>query len=192
MKYRDLILFAAGLVVGGVGTWLIVKKYYEDLANEEIESVKDYYKQDLAEKKGKAEQLGKEKAAMADQILYRETVKHTAYSAISQEGDEEESMETERVIAPIPDPLPEPYIITPDQYVAEERDFEKVTVTWYVRNKVLVSEDDELVEIETSIGEEALEHFSEYMPNLVYVRNEKLEIDYEVILDEDEYYPMGE
>lgn len=191
MKYKEMILFAAGLIVGGVGTWLVVRKHYEDLANEEIESVKEYYKQDLTERKEHVRRLGKDKAAMADSILYRDTVQKTAYSRMSEE-DEDMEIEKEQVIEPIPDPLPEPYVIAPEQYIAEARDFDKVTVTWYVRNKALVSEDDELIEVETSIGEEALEHFEECGDHLVvYVRNERLEIDYEVILDEDDYYPVG-
>ena len=39
------------------------------------------------------------------------------------------------------------------------------------------------LDIEETIGEESLEHFGEYADDLLYVRNERKEIDYEVTKD---------
>lgn len=40
---KEPLIFAAGVAIGSVATWLAIKKKYADLAQEEIDSVKDIY-----------------------------------------------------------------------------------------------------------------------------------------------------
>ena len=40
---NEPLIFAAGLAVGSVVTWLIVKKKYKDMAQEEINAVKESF-----------------------------------------------------------------------------------------------------------------------------------------------------
>ena len=39
----NLAIFVAGAAVGSIATWAIVKKKYEQIANEEIKSVKEVF-----------------------------------------------------------------------------------------------------------------------------------------------------
>ena len=42
--FSNLVIFATGAVVGSLATWQFVKKKYEQLAQEEIDSVKEAFK----------------------------------------------------------------------------------------------------------------------------------------------------
>lgn len=77
-----------------------------------------------------------------------------------------------------------PYVISARQFVDENQDYEKITLNYFDKDDVLMDEDREQIDmVEDVIGEGSLSKFgSKGGPsNLVYVRNEKLEIDYEVI-----------
>ena len=41
---NKVFIFAAGAIIGSVVTWKIVKTKYEQIANEEIESVKERFR----------------------------------------------------------------------------------------------------------------------------------------------------
>ena len=51
----NLLLFVTGAAVGSVVTWKLVKTKYEQLANEEIESVKAVFNRRAKESKEKLE-----------------------------------------------------------------------------------------------------------------------------------------
>lgn len=76
-----------------------------------------------------------------------------------------------------------PYVISDTDFIAGHRMHDQVTVNYY---------DDGIAEealnpgclfddIDGTIGRESLEHFGEYEEDVVFVRNERLGIDYEVI-----------
>lgn len=78
----------------------------------------------------------------------------------------------------------EPYIIEVDEFFNGKVNYDKVTLTYYDRDGSLVDESEELVHnVVDTIGEEALFEFGNKSddPNVVYIRNEKLAIDYEII-----------
>ena len=47
---KNVFIFLAGVGVGSLVTWKYVERKYRNLAEEEIESVKELYKEKLAEK----------------------------------------------------------------------------------------------------------------------------------------------
>ena len=67
---KEPLIFAAGVAIGSVVTWLAVKKKYADMAQEEIDTVKDIY--------AKINQEAIDKAAAAknkpDIMLYTQAV----------------------------------------------------------------------------------------------------------------------
>ena len=81
-----------------------------------------------------------------------------------------------------------PYVISPDEFgEMEDEDYDKVSFTYYA-DGVLADEYDEIVEnIDEIIGEESLTHFGEYEDDSVFVRNDKLKCDYEILLDQRNY-----
>jgi hypothetical protein len=112
-----------------------------------------------------------------------------AKEVLGYTGDEDEEIEF------IPNPRQteiqdKPFVITVDLFAEDCVNYDKLTVYYYEVDNVLVDEgDDAQMDIETSIGYEALDEFGYGNPNpdLVYVRNDHLEIDYEVIRLGDSY-----
>ena len=76
-----------------------------------------------------------------------------------------------------------PYILTREEYMLSEPDYTQTTVTYFEADEVLADERDEPIEnAEKKIGLENLRFGSgSGDPNLVYIRNDDLEIDFEVI-----------
>ena len=67
-------------------------------------------------------------------------------------------------------------------------DYDLVSLEYYA-DKVLVDEDDHPIQdVEYMVGEDSLEHFGEYEEDAVYVRNDLIKTDFEILLVESRYY----
>ena len=79
-----------------------------------------------------------------------------------------------------------PYIIPPEDF-GDYPDYETISLTYY-NDKVLTDEYNEIVDdIDDLIGEDSLNHFGEYEDDSVFVRNDALKVDYEILLDPANY-----
>lgn len=81
-----------------------------------------------------------------------------------------------------------PYILEHNEFFESEN--QMVTLTWFEGDEVLSDEHDEHVpDIDRVIGEDNLLRFGYGSgdPNILYVRNEKMEIDFEVVKNEGKY-----
>lgn len=100
-------------------------------------------------------------------------------------GETEESVECVR--EPHPDTLPGPVIIPEDEFANDWR-FEKCTIMYYIGDDTLADEDDTIMDdIENTVSREALRVLVDEDLDAVYVRNEKLGIDYEITSNERKY-----
>jgi hypothetical protein len=80
----------------------------------------------------------------------------------------------------------QPYVIPPEDF-GELDDYEKISLTYYA-DRVLADDNDELVEnVEDIVGFESLDSFGEYEYDSVFVRNDRLKCDYEILLDQREF-----
>lgn len=83
-----------------------------------------------------------------------------------------------------------PYTITYDQYYEDYNGHDKKTYTYYEGDATLTDERDRPIDdIAKVIGHESLNYFgvSSKDKNIVHVRNERLETDYEIVKDERDY-----
>lgn len=83
-----------------------------------------------------------------------------------------------------------PYVITHDEYFAAEDEYEQISLTYYEEDDTLVNEKDTPInEIDKMIGDEALARFGHGSKdkNIVYVRNDRLQSDFEVIRSSGSY-----
>lgn len=80
------------------------------------------------------------------------------------------------------------YIIPPEEF-GTNAGYEEISLTYY--SDGVVADDDENImsdeEIEKTIGFESLKHFGEYEPDSVFVRNDHIRADYEILQDERSY-----
>lgn len=82
--------------------------------------------------------------------------------------------------------LLKPYVISPEEF-GEFEEYEKISLTYYA-DQVLTDENNEEVDdVEEIVGEESLTHFGEYEDDSVFVRNDRLKCDYEILLDQRNY-----
>ena len=74
-----------------------------------------------------------------------------------------------------------PYVISPEQ-LGDIKEFSSQALDYFA-DGVLADGWGVKLDIEETIGEDALDHFGDYVDDIVYVRNERTEIDYEVTRD---------
>lgn len=76
-----------------------------------------------------------------------------------------------------------PYILHQDEFYSDERGYAQQTLTYYAGDQILVDEHDKpIYNYGSIVGELNFGHGSND-PNVVYVRNEKQEAEYEILLD---------
>lgn len=82
-----------------------------------------------------------------------------------------------------------PYVISHDEYFAAEREYDTIQLTYYEKDDTLVGEDDRAIDDLRIINEDNLARFGHGSrdKNIVYIRNERLETDYEVTLSDQSY-----
>ena len=91
------------------------------------------------------------------------------------------------------DPMPnEPYVISPDNY-GENDNYTQISLVYYAGDEVLADDEDEVVEdIEDTVGEDFAEHFGEYEDDSVFIRNDRLRCDYEILRDNRSFSDVAE
>lgn len=187
MKYRliNVLMFAAGAAIGSAVTWKIVKDKYERIAQEEIDSVKAAFadratdcQDDVAETAEvdanqiqinweDLEDLDEEDEDDEDGDLnaYEQMVKK--YS--KKKGGAEEMAER-------------PYVISPYDF-GELDNYSQFELTYYA-DGTLEDEDYNIVDdVDDLIGQTSLYTFGEYEDDSVFVRNDRLRADFQILKD---------
>lgn len=115
---------------------------------------------------------------------------------IVPEGAEAPKAKTVKVKKPLEfPPLPErmdeiaagrPYLISVDEFMTSNEEYDKTTITYFEGDDTLCDEREEIVpDVEGVITADALTRFGQLSNdrNIVYVRNDKISTDFEVIRD---------
>ncbi len=190
----NVFAFAAGAAIGSVVTWKILKTKYrqtiEEEINKQVESVREAYTDAYSTVKSELKDLEKavnetpeetpENIHNIDIRQYRSLLTDEEYNDYTKGGAEMTR---------------KPYVIPPEEY-GEKLGYDMVSLQYYA-DGVLV--DDaynkyEAHEIEMLVGLKSLEHFgdNEKDPDVVYVRNEDRETDYEILAVEDHYEDLSD
>lgn len=188
-----IIIFTAGAAIGSVITWKVVENKWKKIAEDEIESMREYFikkyqKEESAEETKESkeiEDLNSAKKAitskhheerLAGLEKAREIVTNMGYSDQSNINAEREG-----------DYMIQPYVIKdPDDF--GETGYEMVTMVYYEGNNVLEEDFEGPIpedEIDDLVGEDFASHFGENPddPDTVYIRNDSKKIDYEIRKD---------
>lgn len=163
-----ILSFIAGVAVGVGATWYYFKTRYEQIMEEDAQGLRELYSEE-------SEAEPKEEAPNPSADI-REL------AAISQENnyvnynDLKEATKLE----------PRPYVINPTEY--DDNDEYETATLYYYADGVLVDDNDVPVEdADDIVGLESLTHFGEYEEDSVFVRNDRLRCDYEILLDTRNY-----
>lgn len=186
MPVNSYIIFAGGMVAGGLAGYLVARAMYKkeiERLNQEIDDIADKAYKDWCRDNGKSAKEGAEednkKLSDAEQRAYMERMHLDRYSGTAYEPEDIEG--------PI-EASDRPYIITYDEFANEHiADFEKNTLTYYDKDDVLVNDEMELLNIDYYIGRDNLEHVGEEEKDALFIRNEKNCVDYEVLVTHEKF-----
>lgn len=156
MSKASLASFIFGFAAGAAVAVLCVRRKYAAIAQEEIDSVKDVF-----------------------------TVRHTETSE-QEERKEYESMakiySTENETRKDDGMKDKPYVISPDEF-GEKEDYDTISLTYYADDVLTDDNNDVVNNISGTVGEDFHTHFGEYEDDSVFIRNDTLKCDYEVLRD---------
>lgn len=168
-RMKIFISFSIGAAVGSVVTWKLLKNKYKQFADEEIESVKEVFDKKLERKVN--EEIEKRKKDMLSGMV-------NAFGYSGKENNKEEDTGDMAENTNV-------YVIPPEEF--GEIGYETESLTYY-NDKVLTDESDNVIEnVEELVGKNSLETFGEYEDDSVFVRNDNLKKDFEILLDTRNY-----
>ena len=172
-KTINFMMFVLGVAVGAVVTWRYVEKKYEQIPQDEREAE---FTEDT-EVRIKADNA-KEKPSIIEYAARLREQSYTNYSDMIDEKLEEVKEE--------PMSVDEPYVIAPEEF-GDLDDYETISLTYYA-DQILADDNDVIVDdVEDVVGFDSLNNFGEYEDDSVFVRNDRLKCDYEILLDQRKY-----
>lgn len=191
LYFLTFILGAAG---GSFVTYKLLKNKYEEIAQEEIDSVKEMYRNaqedaelDKSENEGDdpfiydPKKMAKKSIDKPDIMEYSKKVEKLNYSEYSKS-----KISDKLEVGPDPKDTDDPYVISPEEF-GEDDTYDTINLTYYA-DGVLADENDEEVEnVDGTIGLDSLETFGTYEDDSVHVKNDRLRAYYEILRDERNY-----
>lgn len=167
-KIVGLVTFVTGAAIGSLATWRILKERYEKLAEEDSRSIREAFaRRELAIQNQNTEPVKTETDKVLEKFGY---------------GSEHIPKEEENEEKGGPVAMDKPYVIDPFDS-GNGGEYEIYSLTYYA-DGVLVDDAGELIEdIDATVGIESLSHFGEYEDDSVFVRDDDLRVDYEILRD---------
>lgn len=192
-KFINALMFAAGAAIGSAVTWKIVKTRYERIVQEEIESIKEVFagnEPEVAQEKdddsddeagsdqgqsgkinwAELEDLDDEEDEEFSEAVISEYTRLTANYSNNEEKGGAKNM------------AKDPYVISPYDF-GELDEYHQVELTYYA-DGTLEDEDYNIVtDVDELLGAGSLYTFGEYEEDAVFVRNERLQTDFQILKD---------
>ncbi|WP_417040231.1 hypothetical protein [Coprobacter fastidiosus] len=171
-----VFIFTMGAAVGSLVTWKIVKTKYEKIAQEEIDSVKEVF----SRKENQIyEHIIRENSAEEHKIEAKpdlqelaEQIKTLKYVIEAEEKSEVKDR---------------PYVISAEEFGQADDDYDIVSLNYYADEVLTDDFDIPIVNADDVVGLESFKHFGEYVEDVVYVRNDKLKAEYEIVRMDEKY-----
>lgn len=218
LRQEILAAFGCGAVVGGVVTAVVLDRQlrlkYNKIADDEIEHMKDFYREKEAELLDEQKKIASQpkpnletmtrnlkEVAKSELISEREGYSQPVTPEDVEELQEREAAEEEERNAFVDLPgwnydqqvagrtADKPFIMHFEEYQQSECSHQ-ITITYFEGDDVLIDESDEVISKKDEVvGMENLAKFGfgSGDRNVVYVRNPKLDIEYEILRHQGHY-----
>ena len=194
---KNVLIFIGGAALGSVVTWKILEKKYRDLADEEINSVVEKFKklseidqktiEKLVDKEEKSPEEKIEETNDTQKVNYSKTTRRQPKVVppvnlitdedLDEEGYLKDVTEENRII---------PYQIQEDDFGMIQ--FYGTKTLRYYTDDILADEVDAIFETrDIDLGPDALKYFDETDDDVMYIRDEDNEMDYEIIKEDISY-----
>lgn len=191
MNKRELLYLVSGMAIGAAGAIIGLKEYFTIKMNDEISALADYYDQkiddikaglkfhdpeidaDFDEQEKKEKKVESKRSAKPDAEVepdYKEIIEKLNYNQYSTKSSKETG----------------PYIISFEEY-SDYTNYIKKIVSYFSEDEVAMdSETEEVIDdVNKVLGFKNLEDFGDN--NEIYIRNEELGTDYQVVLETSSY-----
>lgn len=195
-------LTLGGFIAGAAVAGFAVKRKYENILQEEIDSVKkafsDAKKVDETEKPVGVEtqtdifEPEPDKSTLVVGLQYNRDNEEdrTDYAAVAEKYVEEETSIPEIILTRVDydedDHDQGPYVISSEQFYQEHPEYEKNTISYFVEDDTLLDDQEVIIpDPEFVVGSRAFEYFGHRSgdKNIVYIRNPEISSDFEVLRD---------
>ena len=196
-KIVNVLIFAVGAAIGSAATWKFVKDKYEKIAQEEIESVKKVFSDrfnssnEETSSEESDEEMSEEDPVSDCRKICWEELEDLDPSELEEEEYQADLIEYEDIANTykeggadnmLTSEPREPYVIEPIEF-GELDDYKTFELTYY-EDGILEDEDYDIVKNpEEILGPYALGSFGEYEDDSVFVRNERLRADFQILKD---------
>ena len=175
-KLKTIFAFSLGAAAGSLITWRVLKQKYEQMTQNDVNEVKEYYKKLYSNNEAVVFDPNTEvtKPVVDEKLIEEatEAVEKLGYSTFTKEKKGVDAADDRSL---------SPYVISPDEF--DEIGYETSTLTYYA-DGVLVDGADNIVEdVDELVGLDSLETFGRYEDDSVHVRNDDLKTDFEILRD---------
>ena len=183
--YKKALIFIGGAVTGSLVSWYFTKKKYETLAENEIAKMREGYRKKNKELADRARVKPNISEVVNDRITIHQDdvdLAEKEENLIAKYAEESEPTGEEN-ISPNDDVIE----FIDDSEFASMNGYEKVNLVLY-EDDVLANEmSDDIVLVEDTVGQQAIDDFKHYNPEAFYVRNNQLMTEYEITRDHRTY-----
>lgn len=169
-KVGMIIMFAVGAAAGSAVTYKLVSTKYERILKEEIDSVKEVFSN---VGKNEAKDISDPNITLMEKC--DEIINDNEYIPLNDDMPNIKEGET------VTD---EPYVISPEEF-GDFDDYDLVSLTYYSDGVLTDSADEPILEddLDDFVGRDFANHFGEYEDDSVFIRNDRIKIDYEILRD---------
>jgi len=182
---KSFLSFVAGVSIGIAISWKLNKNKYEEMVQEEVESLREF-KNKKMEKDVKEETIEEVENIdnSAEEVYEEEMDRAKSIIDYNKYSNKDEMGPCER--AANKNPL---YVITPEDF-ASQVGYD--TDTFYIFEDDIITDDNNqiITNVEETFGmtvKEIRSQFGIYEDASVYVRNERIQMDYEILREIDTY-----
>ena len=178
-KLSNVLLFTAGVAVGSLVTWRYFKSKYE--------AVEDEIEEKTEETEGETETEDEDPEVSESKMSYKKPPLKEYVKMVEDNGyvpkTHMEEVKEEIVNGEWDNKdVYEPFIIRPDEY-GEIHAYETLSLNYYADGVLTDELDNPIEDVESLVPADFADHFGEYEDDVVHVRNDNLECDYEILRD---------
>ena len=187
----NAVAFTIGVATGASVTYVLIKKHFKKIADDEIDTMREYFQNKRAEEANALEEEPDEAEVKEARDEHQEDKPNIReYTSLIKKENYTNYSDTTADKKKEVDDVEKPYVITPEEF--GELDYSTISLTYY-SDGVLTYESDELVEdVDDIVGADFAEHFGEYEDDSVFIRNDRMKTDFEILADKRNYSDVVE
>lgn len=184
------LIFVSGAALGAATTWYILKEQYKQRQQEDRESMQAALNRLREEENNEKGYSAPKSVEVCEKPELKEFVEkiqkagYVDYSSLAAEAKKAKEAPVEETSDEVAEM--KPYVISPDEFDSREG-YDIQSLTYYADGVLTDVNDIPVENVDDIVGEESLKHFGEFEEDSVYVRNERLGVEYEILLDSRTY-----